>query len=51
MRGVCQDGLVGVDVVEAAPSLEAGATSPTSLIAGRVALEAMAAHLQAAREA
>jgi guanidinobutyrase len=44
-------GLVGVDVVETAPSLEAGATAPTSLIAGRVALEAMAFHAGAGREA
>jgi len=44
VRGVSQDGLIGVDVVEAAPSLEGGASSPTSLIAGRVAVEAMAFH-------
>lgn len=44
VRGVSREGLVGVDVVEAAPSLEAGATSPTCSIAGRVALEAMAFH-------
>lgn len=44
VRGVARGGLIGVDVVEAAPSLDAGATSPTSLIAARLAVEAMAAH-------
>ncbi|MDX6703850.1 MAG: guanidinobutyrase [Baekduia sp.] len=42
VRGVSREGLLGVDVVEAAPSLEA--TPSTSLIAGRVAIEAMAFH-------
>lgn len=47
VRGVSRNGLVGVDVVEAAPSLEA--TPATSLIAGRVAIEAMAFHAGAGR--
>ena len=42
VRGVSRNGLVGVDVVEAAPSLDG--TPTTSLIAGRVAIEAMAFH-------
>ena len=42
VRGVSREGLLGVDVVETAPSLEA--TPSTSLIAGRVAIEAMAFH-------
>jgi guanidinobutyrase len=42
VRGVSAPGLVGVDVVETAPSLDG--TPATSLIAGRVALEAMAFH-------
>jgi agmatinase len=42
VRGVSREGLLGVDVVETAPSLEA--TPATSLIAGRVAIEAMAFH-------
>ncbi len=42
VRGVSRPGLVGVDVVEAAPSLDG--TPTTSLIAGRIALEAMAFH-------
>jgi agmatinase len=42
VRGVAAGGLVGVDVVETAPSLEA--TPATSLIAGRIAIEAMAFH-------
>jgi agmatinase len=42
VRGVAGGGLVGVDVVETAPSLEA--TPATSLIAGRIAIEAMAFH-------
>lgn len=42
VRGVAAPGLLGVDVVEPAPSLD---SSPrTSLIAGRIALEAMAFH-------
>jgi guanidinobutyrase len=44
VRGVARDGLVGMDVVEVAPSLEGGATSATALMAVRVALEAMAFH-------
>jgi guanidinobutyrase len=47
VRGVCGNGLLGVDVVEAAPSLDAG--PGTALIAGRVALEAMAFHAGAGR--
>jgi len=42
VRGLARPGLVGVDVVETAPSLDA--TPATALIAGRVALEAMAFH-------
>jgi agmatinase len=40
VRGVARGGLLGVDVVETAPSLDT--TPATALIAGRVALEAMA---------
>jgi agmatinase len=47
VRGVSRDGLLGVDVVETAPSLES--TPSTALIAGRIALEAMAFHGGAAR--
>jgi agmatinase len=42
VRGVCAGGLLGVDVVEVAPSLDS--TPATALIGGRVALEAMAFH-------
>jgi agmatinase len=42
VRGVSRGGLVGVDVVEASPSLDS--TPATALIAGRIALEAMAFH-------
>jgi len=42
VRGVSANGLLGVDVVEAAPSLDQ--TPATSLIAGRIAIEAMAFH-------
>jgi guanidinobutyrase len=42
VRGVAAAGLVGADVVETAPSLEG--TPATALIAGRIALEAMAFH-------
>lgn len=49
VRGVARDGLVGVDIVEVAPSLEAGASSPTALIGARVAVEAMAFHGGAGR--
>lgn len=47
VRGISSPGLLGVDVVEAAPSLEA--TAQTSLISGRLALEAMAFHAGAGR--
>jgi arginase family enzyme len=47
VRGVSRNGLVGVDVVETAPSLEA--TPATALIAGRIAIEAMAFHAGAGR--
>jgi agmatinase len=42
VRGVSRDGLIGVDVVEVAPSLEA--TPATALMGCRVAVEAMAFH-------
>jgi arginase family enzyme len=42
VRGVAGHGLVGVDVVEVAPSLEA--TSATAAIGGRVIMDALAAH-------
>jgi agmatinase len=42
VRGVCRGGLIGADVVEAAPSLDA--SPATALMAGRIALEAMAFH-------
>jgi agmatinase len=42
VRGVAAPGLIGVDVVEVAPSLDP--TPQTALLGGRVALEAMAAH-------
>ena len=42
VRGIARHGLVGVDVVETAPSLDA--TPASALIAGRIALEAMAFH-------
>lgn len=44
VRGISKSGLVAFDVVEVAPSLDGHTTSPTSLIAGRLALEAMSAH-------
>ena len=47
VRAVAGNGLVGVDVVETAPSLEA--TPATSLMAGRIAIEAMAHHGGAGR--
>jgi len=47
VRGIAAGGLLGVDVVETAPSLDA--TAATSLIAGRVAIEAMAHHAGAGR--
>jgi agmatinase len=46
VRGVSVGGLIGVDVVEVAPSLDA---SPlTALMGGRIALDAMASHAGAA---
>ena len=42
VRGVSTGGLLGVDVVEVAPSLDA--TPVTALLGGRLALEAMAVH-------
>ncbi len=42
VRGICRVGLVGVDVVEAAPTLDP--TVATAVIANRVAQEAMAFH-------
>jgi agmatinase len=42
VRGVSRGGLIGVDVVEVAPSLEP--TPATALMACRIALEAMASH-------
>jgi guanidinobutyrase len=47
VRAVAGNGLLGVDVVETAPSLEA--TPATSLMAGRIAIEAMAHHGGAGR--
>ncbi|HEX2391840.1 MAG TPA: agmatinase [Solirubrobacterales bacterium] len=44
VRGISSGGLLGVDVVEVAPSLETTASSATSLIGVRIALEAMAFH-------
>lgn len=48
VRGVSRHGLLGMDVVETAPSLEA--TTATSLIAARLAIEAMAGHARAAAD-
>jgi guanidinobutyrase len=42
VRGVARRGLVGVDVVETAPSLDS--SSATAAIAGRVVMDALAAH-------
>ena len=42
VRGIARHGLVGVDVVETAPSLDP--TSATAAIAGRVMMDALAAH-------
>jgi agmatinase len=47
VRGVSSGGLLGCDVVEAAPSLDG--TPTTALVAGRIALEAMAHHAGAGR--
>jgi guanidinobutyrase len=44
VRGIAPRGLVGLDVVETAPSLEGDVSSKTALMAGRVALEALAFH-------
>lgn len=44
VRGIGKSGLVAFDVVEIAPSLDGDTTSSTALIAGRLALEAMASH-------
>lgn len=49
VRGIAQRGLVGLDVVETSPSLEADVSSKTALIAGRVVLEALAFHAGASR--
>lgn len=46
VRGVSRNGLLGVDVVEVAPSLDP--TPRTALMGGRIALEAMAFHAGAA---
>jgi arginase family enzyme len=42
VRGISRHGLVGMDVVETAPSLES--TSATAAIAGRVVMDALACH-------
>lgn len=42
VRGIAADGLIGLDVVETAPSLETG--TGTAAIAGRVVMDALAAH-------
>jgi guanidinobutyrase len=42
VRGIARPGLIGLDVVETAPSLEHG--SATSAMAARVVLDALAAH-------
>lgn len=49
VRGVSAPGLLGVDVVEVAPSLDP--TPATALLGGRIALEAMSFHGGAARGA
>lgn len=49
VRGIASGGLLGLDIVETAPTLE---TSPaTALMAGRIAVEAMAFHAGAAEHA
>jgi guanidinobutyrase len=48
VRGIASPGLLGVDVVETAPSLDS--TPVTALFAGRIALEAMAHHGGAGRK-
>jgi agmatinase len=47
VRGVSAPGLLGVDVVEVAPSLDP--TPATALLGGRIALEAMSFHAGAGR--
>jgi agmatinase len=47
VRGVAAHGLVGLDVVETAPSLDA--TSATAAIAGRIVMDGLAAHAGALR--
>jgi guanidinobutyrase len=47
VRGIAHGGLLGVDVVETAPTLEA--TPATALMAGRIAIEAMAFHAGAGK--
>lgn len=47
VRGVASHGLLGVDVVEVAPSLDP--TAATALLGGRIAIEAMAFHAGAGR--
>jgi guanidinobutyrase len=47
VRGVSRAGLIGLDVVECAPTLDP--TVATSLIANRIAIEAMAFHAGAGR--
>jgi agmatinase len=49
VRGISAGGLLGVDVVEVAPSLDP--TPATALIGGRIALEAMAFHAGAGQPA
>jgi guanidinobutyrase len=49
VRGISKRGLVGLDVVETSPSLEADVSSKTALIAGRVVLESLAFHAGASR--
>ena len=47
VRGISAHGLLGVDVVEVAPGLDA--TAATALLGGRLAIEAMAFHAGAGR--
>ena len=49
VRGISAGGLLGVDVVEVAPSLDP--TPASALLGGRIALEAMAFHGGAGRSA
>ncbi|HEY2768324.1 MAG TPA: agmatinase [Solirubrobacteraceae bacterium] len=49
VRGIAGGGLIGVDVVETAPTLEH--TPATALMAGRIAVEAMAFHAGAGERA